>query len=486
MRGMQRSSPSVNTSKSPAPSSSSKTTRRQFLTRTAGATAAFTILPRHVLGGARFVPPSEKVNVALVGAGGQGIENLKALFRLNDVQVIALADPAESYSLEEFYYGGRGGRNPARAFIESHYSRNTPNYRCTVYEDFRVMLEKEKSLDAILCATPDHLHAYVTVLAMRAGKHVYCEKPLTHNIWEARTVARVTRETGVATQMGNIGHSIDGMRDTCEWIWAGAIGAVREVHAWVGATRWNKGLTGRPTDTPAVPSGLNWDLWLGPREHRPFHPAYFPVKWRDFWAFGGGAIGDFVCHDLDAACWALDLQDPLMIQARPGSQMNGEISPHSEICYWKFGQRGNRPPVNVTWYDGGLLPRLPDEWPIDQDLPGRGCLFVGEKGTLICSGLGGRPRFIPEDLNDSYQPPPKTIPRSKGHHRDWIDACKGGPPASSNFEYAARLTELLLLGILSLRTGKPIDWDAANMKARNVPDADIIINEPRRKGWEIA
>lgn len=453
-------------------------------TSAAGA-ATFALVPRHVLGGARFVPPSEKVNVALVGAGGQGLSNLQGLFQLPDVQVVAVADAAESFSLEAFYYGGKGGRLPTQAIVEKHYGAKTPNHRCAVYEDFRVMLEKEKEIDAILCATPDHLHAYISVLSMKAGKHLYCEKPLTHNIWEARTVARVAKETGVATQMGNIGHSLEGMRQTCEYLWAGAIGPVKEVHAWVGATRWNRTLLTRPEDTPPVPAGLNWDLWLGPREPRPYHPAYFPVRWRDFWAFGGGAIGDFVCHDLDAACWALDLRDPKTIHARPGSQMDAEISPHSEICYWEFAAKGDQAPLTVHWYDGGLRPQLPEGWPDDEELPGRGCYFVGEKGVMVCPGLGGKPRLLPEEKHESYKAPPKTIPRSKGHHRDWIDACKGGPPASSNFEYAARLTELLLLGILSLRTGKRILWDAEKMRARNVPAAETIIRESYRKGWEI-
>ncbi len=462
-----------------------KTTRRQFLSTSATAAAAFTIIPRHVLGGARFVPPSEKVNIALVGAGGQGRVNLQALFREKDAQVIAVADPARSVSLEEFYYRGHGGRAPTRELIEKQYAAQSPNFRCSEYEDFRVMLEKEKSIDAVLCATPDHLHAYVSVLAMRAGKHVYCEKPLTHNIWEARLVSRVARETGLATQMGNIGHSSEGMRQTCEWLWAGAIGSVREVHAWVGATRWNRTLEGLPTDTPPVPAGFNWDLWLGPREPRPYHPAYAPVKWRDFWAFGSGAIGDFVCHDLDAACWALHLRDPLWIEAHAGSKMDAEISPHSELCYWQFGPRGDQPPVRVTWYDGGLRPALPDAWPKDEDLPGRGCLFIGDKGILL-SSFSAKPRLLPDEKNDAYERPAPTIPRSKGHHRDWLDACKGGPAASSHFEYGARLTEVLLLGILSLRAGRRIDWDAANLKARNLPAADAIIHEPCRSGWNPA
>ncbi len=463
-----------------------KTNRRRFLGSAAAAVAATTIVPRYVLGGPKFVPPSEKVNVALVGAGGQGRSNIRLLFREEDAQVMAVADPFERHNLDAFYYRGEGGRKPVKAEIEKHYGETTPNYRCTDYEDFRVMLEKEKAIDAILCATPDHLHAYVSVTAMRAGKHVYCEKPLTHNVWEARQVAKVAKETGVATQMGNQGHSRDGIRQTCEWIWDGVIGPVREVHAWVGAGRWNKQLTTRPAETPPVPAGVNWDLWLGPREPRPYHPAYTPVTWRDFWAFGSGALGDFGCHDLDAPMWALDLSEPLSIESRPAGNMDTEIAPHGEICYYRFGARGDKPPVNVTWYDGGLKPPCPEEIPEGSSLPSRGVLFIGEKGSMLCDGAGGACRLLPYEKTPAYERPPETIPRTKGHHRDWLAACKGGPPASSNFEYGAKLVELVLLGVASLRTGKKLHWDAENMKARGLPAADAIIKEQYRKGWEIA
>src|SRR5262245_29244703 len=273
--------------KQPSPSDQAReslmvTSRRRFIS-TAAPAAAFTILPRHVLGGRGMVAPSDKVNIAIVGAGGQGRTNARELMRLADAQIIAVADPAEHWNLDAFYFRGVAGRGPVRAEIEKHFAEKTPNFRCAAYEDFRVMLEKEKAIDAILCATPDHLHAYVSLLAMRAGKHVYCEKPLTHNLWEARQVARVAKETGVATQMGNQGHSADGIRETVEWIHSGALGPVREVHAWVGARRWNPTLTGRPKEEVPVPAGLNWDLWLGPREQRPYSSAYVPVAWRDFW-----------------------------------------------------------------------------------------------------------------------------------------------------------------------------------------------------------
>ena len=460
-------------------------TRRTFLQNSAALAASFTIVPRHVLGGPGQVAPSDKVNIALVGAGGQGRTNVRSLFEHADAQVIAVADPAEYFDLERFYFKGMAGRKPVREQIERHYQQVTPNFKCAEYADFRQMLEREKSIDAVLCATPDHAHASVVVPAMRLGKHVYCEKPLTHNIREARLVAQVAKASKVATQMGNQGHSTDGMRETVELIHAGTIGAVREVHAWVNAGRWNPLLSGRPSETPLVPAGLNWDLWLGPREARPFSPAYFPVSWRDFWDFGGTNIEDFGCHELDSSCWAFDLSAPASVEFSPAGTMNDEIGPHGCLGEYRFAARGKQPALTLKWYDGGLRPAVSDELLEGKPLIPRGVLFVGERGAILTGGAGGSPTVLPESKHQGAAKPKPTLARSKGHHREWLDACKGGPPAGSNFEYGARLTELALLGVVALRLGRRIDWDAERMEARGNADADPIIRGSYRAGWEL-
>jgi predicted dehydrogenase len=476
----------------PTPSRS-ETSRRRFMTTAASAAAAVTIVPRHVLGGPRFVAPSDKVNVAIIGVGGQGRTNTRALLQEDDCQVIAVADPCAEWDLTPFYYGGKGGRGPVKAEIEEHYRERTPGYACAAYEDFRRMLDEEKAVDAVLIATPDHVHAYATIVAMKAGKHVYCEKPLTHDVWEARTVARVARETGVATQMGNQGRSSEGHRETAEWIWDGAIGPVREVHAWGGADPFATG-KGRPPGTPPVPPGLDWDLWLGPREWRPYNPAYAPFGWRGYWAFGGGALPDLAIHHLDPAFSALSLDTPQTVEATAAWGVDTEVVGFGMLVTWRFGERttehGTMPPVTVHWYDGGLRPPTPPG--IDPDDPRQrlgegdsGILFVGEKGFITAAGWSGMPRLLPLELHRAYKRPPKTIPRVPGHHADWLRACKGGPPACSNFDYGSRLVEFVSLGNVALRARKLIEWDGPGMKATNAPEADAFLREPYRKGWEL-
>ncbi|MCX7048809.1 MAG: Gfo/Idh/MocA family oxidoreductase [Candidatus Sumerlaeota bacterium] len=465
--------------------SNSLSSRRQFVKGAAVLAGAAMIVPRHVLGGPKFTPPSEKVNIAIIGAGGQGRHNARALFREESAQVVAVADPMEWVSVEQFYYKGKAGSGPVKQEVEKHYSEKNPNFKCAVYEDFRVMLDKEKSVDAILCATPDHLHAYVSVWAMRMGKHVYCEKPLTHNIWEARKVARTARETGVATQMGNFGHSSEGIRSSIEYLRDGAIGNVTEVHGWAPASRWNTKLKGLPEEKMDIPAGLNWDLWLGPREPRPYHSCYVPVMWRDFWTFGCGVLGDFACHDLDATVWAFDLEAPEIVEGYRAGYGDSEIQPYGDITYFQFGKRKKQKPLKVTWYSGGLRPPRPEELKPGMNLDPHNVMFKGDKGIILTDGWGGPPKLFPDKRRASYTPPKKTIPRVEGHHRDWLDACKGGKPASGEFQYSARLTEIVLLGVLALRSGKRIEWDYDNLQAKGMPELDVLIQEPYRKGWEL-
>ncbi len=464
--------------------------RREFLRSVAtGAAAgmAFSIVPRHVLGGKGFVAPSEKINVAMIGCGGRARGNLQGVMQHDDAQVIAVADPAtESDSTQLRIYRSVNGRLPFKSTIESFYEKKTPNHGCAEYEDFREMLDKEKSIDAVVISTPDHQHAHGAVHSMRLGKHCYCEKPLTHNIREARLVAKVAQETGVATQLGNQGHSRETMAQTIELVRGNAIGEIKEVHSWVSARRWNPELMAPPTDTQPVPKGLNWDLWVGPREMRPFHPAYVPVHWRDFWEFGCGALGDFGCHDLDSPTWALNLYAPSIVHAHTAGNFHPELAPHGSICYFHFPKSGDQPELKVTWYDGGLMPELPEGVEPVRNKYGRGVMFVGSEGYLLCEGAGGTPRMIRGgELIEKPELPTPSIPRVRDHYRDWLDACKGGRPALSNFEYGARLTEITLLGVLAVRTGKRLHWNHEEMRVDNLSDATPIIEGTYRKGWEV-
>jgi predicted dehydrogenase len=461
-------------------------TRRQFLGTAAGAVAAFTIVPRQVLGGPKFVAPSEKVYIAIIGCGGQGRTNARGLFGQDNVQIVAIADPMDQADYSRYYYGGVAGRLPVKAEIEKRYSQENPQFKCNDYLDFRQLLDKEKNIDAVLCATPDHCHAFVTLSAIHRGKHVYCEKPLTHNIYEARMVAKAAAEAGVATQLGNQGRSDEGNRITCELIWDGAIGEVREVHAWSAAGGWT-GSRGRPKDTPEVPKGFDWQLWLGPKADRPYHPAYAPYNWRGWWEFGTGCVGDMAVHNLDPAFAALKLGHPISVEAIKTDFVDPEVIGGNNHMVWEFGPAEGRGPVTVHWYDGSLQPSRPAELEQGRRLGegGNGILILGSKGTIMGGGWSQSPRLIPETKMREYGRPPQKLPRSPGHHRDWLNACKGGPKACSDFSYGARLTEFILLGDVAIRAQKKILWDGENMKATNAPEAQVFIQEPYRPGFDL-
>jgi predicted dehydrogenase len=463
-----------------------KLTRRRFVAATTAA-ATVGIIPRHVLGGLGRVPPSEQLNVAVVGTGGQGIVNIRNLLKQADVNLTAICDVAEFWDNSHVYHRHNGGRGPAMKTIEEHHLKagTESAHGCAVHVDFRLMLEKSgRDIDAVLVATPNHVHAVVSMAAIRAGKGVYCEKPLTHSVHEARMLAQAARRAKVATQLGNQGHSSNDIRRAVEWIRDGAIGRVSRVHAWRGGP--NRGtFTERPQETPPVPKGLNWDLWLGPAPERPFHPAYAPLMFHYWWDFGSGTIGNFGCHTLDTAVWALELEHPTLVEAS-STELSEETTPTAATYHYKFPARGERPEVELFWYDGGLRPPRPDCLEADRDLPqAGGSLIVGDQGAILSGVWSASPRIIPEQKMQEYEQPPETLARSKGHHRDWIDACKGGPPASSNFGYGARLTEIALLGPVALRSGGTLHWDGPKMKATNTSQAEPLIHGHFRKGWEL-
>ncbi|MHC4497820.1 MAG: Gfo/Idh/MocA family protein [Planctomycetota bacterium] len=439
-----------------------RVSRRQFMSG-AAAVAAFTIVPRHVLGGGQYTPPSDKLNIAGIGVGGKGAGDIGAVESENIVALCDVDDDRAGKTFEKYPSAKR-------------------------YRDFRKMLEKEKNIDAVVVATPDHTHAVASMMAIKMGRHVYCEKPLTHSIYEARKLTKAAREAKVATQMGNQGHSSEGIRLICEWIWDGAIGPVREVHAWTDRPggRWAQGVN-RPQGTSPVPATLDWDLWLGPAPYRPYvEKAYCPFVWRGWWDFGTGALGDMACHIIDPVFWALKLGYPTSVRA-VSTEVNSETAPLSSIVEYEFPERGDMPPVKLIWYDGGLMPTRPQELEKGRMMGSRngGALFVGEKGKLMCGCYAKNPRLIPETAMQAYQRPPKTIERVEGHHKDWINACKGGKPASSNFDYAGPLTETVLLGNLAIRTGMRLDWDGPNMVCTNVPQANEYIHCQYRDGWTL-
>ena len=432
-------------------------TRRSFL-KTAAAAAPLVVLPHVAFG-------ESKLNIAVIGAGGRGSEDLQ---QLDDENIVALCDVDQERAAGSF--------------------KKYPNAKR--YTDFRVMLEKEKGIEAVVVATPDHTHAVAAMAAIKHGKHVYCEKPLTRTVRESRLLAEAARNAKVATQMGNQGMAFEGNRLINEWIWAGAIGPVREVHGWSdrpthdGKLFWAQGVE-RPTETPPVPVTLDWDLWLGPAPYRPYNPAYVPFAWRGWWDFGSGGLGDMGIHNLAPVWSALKLGAPVAVESS-STLVNQETLPLATLVHYEFPAREDMPPVRLHWYDGGMIPPRPAELEPDRELNREdGLLFVGDSGTILVEGWGGEsPRLIPESRMKDFARPPETLPRSIGHWAEWVAACKGGEPGRSNFDFAGPLTEAVLLGTVSVRTGKRLTWDSQNMTTGDA-EADGYLQYQYRDGWSL-
>jgi predicted dehydrogenase len=425
-----------------------RSTRRQFLHGTLAA-GALVAGHEHVI---RPFRRGEKLRLGVIGVGGRGADNLAAVAH---EEIVALCD------VDAEILGGAAKTFPV----------------AKTYRDFRALIERG-GLDAVVVSTPDHTHAPATALALHAGLHVYCEKPLTHSVHEARVIRELAQEKGVVTQMGTQIHAGSNYRRVVELVKSGMIGAVREVHVWVGG-----GYSGgaRPTELPPVPAPLDWDLWLGPAPVRPYHPTYAPFHWRGWWDFGNGTLGDMACHHMDLPFWALDLRVPKKVATRGPEPLAEACPPWLEVTY-QFDARGKLPPVTLTWYHGdrrppqfgaGLLP----EW-------GNGTLFVGADGMLIADyehfALLPEARFADRKL------PPPSIPESVGHHQEWIDACKGGPPPLCVFDSAGRLTEAVLLGCVSHRAGNvELAWSDGTAMTTGSADADRFLKREYRAGWTL-
>ncbi|MBX2822358.1 MAG: Gfo/Idh/MocA family oxidoreductase [Rhodothermaceae bacterium] len=431
--------------------------RRQFLKTTAVVSAA-TIVPRHVLGGVGYKAPSDTLVIAGVGVGGMGGVYLRNCESEN-IAVLCDVD-----------YG----------FAQRTFDRYPDAVR---YYDYRRMLDQERGIDAVVIGTPDHTHAVIAMAAFDLGKHIYCAKPLTRTIYESRKMLAATKASGVATQMSTQGQAEDGPRRLKELVNSGAIGAVHHVHIWSDRPIWPQGVD-RPEERMEKPNNLNWDLWLGPAPDRPYHSAYHPFRHRGWIDFGTGALGDMGCHAFDPVFRALDLVAPTKVYGSC-TTITSETFPSASVVHYEFPARGSRPPVKLSWYDGGLKPPRPGQLEAGKELGRDGLIFEGEKGTIMSGFTGANPHLVPEAEMDHFERPPKTIASSIGHYNEWIEACKGGPEAPCHFGWGAPLTEIVLLGNVALRTGRTLDWDAEKGEFVGDSDANAFIQEPYRAGWTL-
>lgn len=417
---------------------------------------------------------NERLNIAVIGCGGQGGGNAS--------QPVIAGRPAMNNQPAI-----RGENIVALCDVDANRARTVfDRYpKVPTYTDFRVMYEKQKDIQAVIISTPDHQHFHATAMALQRDKHVYTEKPLTHDVWEARQLKILAAKHKVATSMGNMGTAADGIRTAAEIIRSGAIGNVSEVHVWTNrpGMYWRQGHSERPKNRPEVPKTLAWDLWIGSAPDRPYHGDYCPFAWRGWWDFGTGALGDMGCHTMNLAFMALQLGAPSSVVAETDRASNNESPPNGLMVTYQFPARNNRPAVTLKWYE---VRRPPMDLFHGEQVRSSGSLFVGNKGKLYSpDDYGAQYILLPRNDFREYRPPQPTIPRSPGHHAEWIRACKGGAAPMTNFaEYACPLTELVLLGNVAIRTGQRVTWDAEKLQAIDLPAAAQYIRRTYRKGWE--
>ena len=463
----------VDKSAETAVGSTPKLGRRKFI-KTGLAASTFMIVPRHVLGGPAYVAPSDKINIAAVGASGKGTTDIRSVAHENIYAMCDIDDTKIASTLAEDF---------ARPFKE----------KVKIYRDYREMLDSEPEIDAVLISIPDHMHAPVATHAMGLGKHLYVQKPLCHTVAEARFLAERAREANVVTQMGNQGHADDGARLINEWVASGALGTVSEVHCWTNRPVWPQGIA-RPEGSMPVPRSMDWNLWLGAAPRRPYMDrAYHPFNWRGWADFGTGVVGDMGAHIIDHPYWALDLDLPDKISAsstRWGREF--ESFPIASKIHFEFPANNNRPRVKMTWYDGGLLPERPELMENGRQMGDNdgGVLIVGDKNTLMHGVYGRNPRLIPETTHEATSAPAKTLARSPGIYQEWIDAIKDrSKVATSGFEYSARLTETMLLGNVAVRRAsenRVLDYDGQKMRFTNDNEANAYLDKPYRPGFGLS
>jgi predicted dehydrogenase len=442
-------------------------TRRQFVGSLAAVGAGVMVVPRGAVARAGETPPSEKLNIASIGVGGMGAGDVNDVSREN---IVALCDVDL--------------RHAAGTFKKFPQAKQ--------YRDFRKMFdEMEKQIDAVTVSTPDHTHAVAAMAAIKRGKHVYCQKPLAHSVYEVRQLMKAAAEHKVVTQLGNQGHSFDSIRDFCEWIWDGAIGKVHTIHAGCSAVNSAIDQLPRLKERHRVPATLDWNLWLGPAQQRPYHPAYLPGSWRGWVPFGNGTVGDWTCHVVDPVFWALDLGAPKTIQAEVKNydpKTQGDAFPRGEKITYEFPAQGRHGPITMYWYSGTEKIPRPDDLEPGRNAVDTGAVVLGDAGTIMYGSHGaGGVRIIPEAKMRIYQRPEKKLPRGLEHHRDWLEAIRGGRKAGSDFTaYGGPLTELAMLGVIAIKLpGTKLEWDAANMQFTNSPEANQHINPPYRDGWTL-